>query len=128
MKNIGLIIFRIISLIVIIVCLVIIGIWYMNNLKNSKVQNELLDFVSVSEENIILNDKITGTKIHENAQWYDDDNILRYYGNWMTVHTNFLNPDGGASFSVSLTVEDSNYSSGLSQKRYKKKIKYYRAK
>ena len=35
--------------------------------------------------------------------------------------TNFLNPDGGASFSVSLTVEDSNYSSGLSQKRYKKK-------
>ena len=48
-KNIGIIIFRIISLIIITICLVVLFIWQKDNSSNSTIQNDLSNLISIKE-------------------------------------------------------------------------------
>lgn len=55
--NIGIIIFRVISIIIILICVLILLLWQKDNSSNSNIQNDLSSLISIKETEITLEDQ-----------------------------------------------------------------------
>lgn len=63
--DIAVLIFRIISLIIIVVCLIVLYRWHKNNMQNSELMNELGDFASLTDNSKVTNEENQETTIEE---------------------------------------------------------------
>ncbi len=71
-KNIGVIIFRIISFIIIIICLIILFLWQKDNSSNSDIQSDLSNLISIKELDTPTNDIENDENIENNNSYLND--------------------------------------------------------
>lgn len=69
-KNIGVIIFRIISVIIIIICLIVLFLWQKDNTSNAELQNDLSSLISIkdSDDQEIIEDLGNSNNNDENSE------------------------------------------------------------